>query len=398
MQDKSLKIESAPHDLSITATGKVMRTIIYTLIPAILAEIYFFGFGIVVNLILCALSCTITEAIILKIRKKKINVIWRDSSALVTAVILAITLPPLTPWYLTVIGCIIAIGVAKHIYGGLGQNIFNPAMIGFVFLLISAPLPLTTYVNAIPENYKNITLTRASQIIFNIKPHKAMKKIRISLAKSPYISKYLNNDGTLMSNLADINAKKHNADGLTGASLVDSFTGATFLVDAKHEQPNHNVDKFTAKAMATESSYNHLAHEVLSICFILGGIILIILKAVDWRIPISFLVTSSIFIATCYILDPTTYLSPFQHLIFGATFFGAFYIMTDPVTAVSKPTGAIIYGSFIGLIFVIIRNFGGYPDAIAFSVLIGNAVAPLISILTKRKEFGANSKPGDLND
>src|SRR5574344_862616 len=129
-----LSLENAPHDLSISATGCIMRTVILTLVPAFFACMYFYGWGIFITLLICLTSCLTTEGIILKLRNHNINRLWRDSSAMVTAVLLSFTLPPLLPWYLSVIGCIFAIAIVKHTFGGLGQNIFNPAMGGFIFL------------------------------------------------------------------------------------------------------------------------------------------------------------------------------------------------------------------------------------------------------------------------
>ena len=159
-----LILESAPHDLSVSTTGKVMRTLVLTLIPALIAMTWFYGFGTLITTVITTVSCLGAEAVWLKLRKRRITPVWRDCSALVTAVLLGITLPPLLPWYLSVIGSVFAIIVVKQFYGGLGQNLFNPAMAGFVFLLISCPLPMTTYVNAMPDACSIITPARAASI------------------------------------------------------------------------------------------------------------------------------------------------------------------------------------------------------------------------------------------
>ena len=366
--------EGAPHDANVSSTGKIMRLVIYALVPAIIAHFYFFGWGIVFNLLFCLISSLVTEGIILKLRGHSLNRLWRDSSAALTAVILAIALPPLTPWYLTIIGCVFAIAIVKHAFGGLGHNIFNPAMGGFVFLLISAPLPMTEYIEAVPNNYLNVTAPRTISIIFNI-----------------------NKEQNLYNAYND--AYKHvitRDDADTFMANFDAITGATFLIDAKHEQPKNNVYSFIKVRMMDLSNYTFFAHLVISSLFLLGGIALIVFKVIDFRIPLSFLLTVIIIASICYEIAPNTYLPTLYHLTFGATFFGAFFILTDPVTAVPKPIGAVIFGIIAGIIFMLIRNFGGYPDAVAFSVLLTNACAPLISILTKRREFGAKSHPGDI--
>jgi Na+-translocating ferredoxin:NAD+ oxidoreductase subunit D len=371
-----LSLENAPHDLSISATGCIMRTVILTLVPAFFACMYFYGWGIFITLLICLTSCLTTEGIILKLRNHNINRLWRDSSAMVTAVLLSFTLPPLLPWYLSVIGCIFAIAIVKHTFGGLGQNIFNPAMGGFIFLLVSSPLAMTDYVNAVPGNWNNLTITRASSIIFNVDKENVIKQ-------------------TQQDTIAYI-ADLHNLGELS--VIADGFTGSTFLVDAKHEQPEHNVENYTTTHMNSILTYNFLAHLITGLCFIIGGIYLIFKQIIDYRIPLGFIGTVLIVSTISHSLDPQSFLPPFYHIVFGATIFGSFYILTDPVTAISKPAGAYIFSITIGIIFIVIRNFGGYPDAVAFSVLLGNAVAPLISILTKRREFGAGSKSGALYD
>lgn len=369
-----LVLASAPHDANVTSTGKVMRMVIYTLIPAFFAHIFFFGCGIIINLILTLTTALISESIILKLRNHSVNRIWRDSSAALTAMILALTLPPLLPWYLTIIGTLFAIVIVKHIFGGLGHNIFNPAMGGFVFLLVSTPLPMTEYVNAVPNNYLNLTPVRSAAIIFNINKEQNLFDAHNSAYK--YIISQKNSDKVL--------------------GNFDSITGATFLVDAKHEQPTNNVYSFTQAHMSDFSNYNFLAKFTIALLFAMGGLIIVSLRIADFRISLSFFLTVIILSAICYKINPNVYLPTFYHLVFGATIFGGFFILTDPVTAVPKPRGALIFGGIAGVIFIVIRNFGGYPDAIAFSVLLTNACAPLISILTRRREFGSNSQPGDL--
>jgi len=373
----NLILESAPHDLSVSTTGKVMRTLILTLIPALIATTWFYGFGTLITTLITIVSCVGSEALWLKLRKRRIAPVWRDCSALTTAVLLGLTLPPLLPWYLSVIGSVFAIIVVKQVYGGLGQNLFNPAMAGFVFLLISCPLPMTTYVDAMPDAYKIITPGRAAAIIFDVNSAEAEKAISQDLGTADYLKRI------------------HEAER---SVIADGFTGSTFLVDAKHEQPEKNVKVFAEAKASDFIFYGLLAKVVIAGCFLLGGILLIVKDIIDWRIPLSFLGVSTVLTAAFYFAAPELYLSPWHHLVYGATIFGAFYIMTDPVTAVSKPSAAWIFGGVIAVLFVIIRNLGGYPDAVAFSVLLGNACAPLISIMTRRREFGQGFKPENIND
>lgn len=376
MTDK-LILESAPHDLSVATTGRIMRILILTLIPALCASVWFYGWGIVVTtLVACLCSCA-AEAVCLKLRGRRLNLIWRDSSALVTGVILGFTLPPLTPWYLTAAGAAFAVVVAKHMFGGLGQNLFNPAMAGFVFLLISCPLPLTTYVHAMPDAYAIVTPARAAAIVSGAGREEAEREIRAATRDPAFMARLI---------------------AFERGKIADGFTGSTFLIDAKHRQPHGDVDRFTETAAPDLSSYALLAKFVCGLCFLLGGALLLVKNIIDFRVPLAFLAVSTALAWLFHRHAPGVYPDVFRHLFFGATLFGAFYVMTDPVTAVSKPSGAYVYGAVIGVLFIVIRNLGGYPDAVGFSVLLGNAAAPLIFVLTRRREFGQGFAPESLDE
>lgn len=371
-----LKISSAPHAHGLLSTGTIMKILVVSLIPAIILNVYYYGCGILINIVIACLSCALSEALILKIRHKNPKLIFIDFSAIVTGVLIALTIPQLTPWYLTVAGSLFAMIIVKHCYGGLGQNIFNPAMAGFVFLLISCPLPMTTYVNALPGNMNILNLENSTKIIFNIDKKETMQKIQNLYMQNKHI----------MHNQFEQNV------------IADGFSGATFLVNSFHEQPSSTVASFTALNMGSFTIFNFQARILICISFILSGLFLAYMKIIDHKITLAFLLTAMAFATICYLINPNKFLPPLYHLIFGATIFGAFFIITDPVTAVSKPKGAWLYGGLIGILFILIRNFGGYPDAMAFSVLLGNAFAPLISIMTRRRIFGYNSKPGDMNE
>ena len=381
--NSSFTLESAPHDLGVTATGRIMKILILTLIPALLVNIYFYGFGVLINVLLSLVACLVTEGVMLRLRKRHLNLLWRDNSAAVTAVILGLTLPQILPWHLTVIGSVFAIALVKHAFGGLGQNVFNPAMAAFVFLLISSPVQMTSYVSPVPGNWEHLTISRSAQAIFG------SAAVRDSVRKETH-------DAILESLVMPRDKKEF-------FKLADSFTGPTFLTDVMHERPakanpEASVQGWVEGARGTgDLPWLFIGHLCTSLAFLLGGIILMVFRVIDWRIPVSFLTVSGGLFTVFWAVSPEAFLAPAWHLIFGATVFGAFYIMTDPVTAVPKPQGAWIFGATVAVIFVIIRNLGGYPDAMAFSVLLGNAAAPLISILTRRREFGAGYSPEVLH-
>lgn len=360
--NQGLISENSPHEHTLVTTGKLMTYIMLALVPALLAHVWYYGFGIVVTMLVALFSCSLTEMLMLKLRGRGIHAIWRDRSAWVTAMILGFALPPLLPWYLTVLGSIFAIAIVKHAFGGLGQNIFNPAMAGFVFLLASCPLPMTAYPHATHNAMSVVTLKTASQIIFKINEAEARTQI----------------------------TKTQNE------AYADGVTGSTFLVDSRHEQATEHVKIHREMKMGSLGVAEFQAKFDCALMFLLGGVILIWRRIIDWRIPLSFLTVMIIGSAIFWLCDPTKYLPPLWHLSFGATIFCAFFILTDPVTAVSKPRGALIYGATAGLLFIIIRNCGGYPDAAAFCTLTANALAPLITILTVRRPFGHDSHPEEI--
>ena len=257
-------------------------------------------------------------------------------------------------------------------------------MAAFVFLLISSPVQMTSYVSPVPGNCSHLTISRSAAIIFGgtDSREQARKEAQESILESLELP----------------------GDRNEYYRLADSFTGPTFLTDVMHERPvpsnpDASVRGWTEGALGSGSlPWLFIGHIATGLAFLLGGLALLALRIIDWRIPVSFLTVAGGLFTVFWLANPDAFLSPLWHLLFGATIFGAFYIITDPVTAVPKPQGAWIFGGTVAVLFVIIRNLGGYPDAMAFSVLLGNAAAPLISILTRRREFGAGSTPEVLHD
>ena len=264
-----------------------------------------------------------------------------DCSALVTAWLLAVALPPLAPWWLTTIGVLAAIVVAKHLYGGLGYNPFNPAMIGYVVLLISFPREMSTWL--IPHGVGQthaMTLMETLQVIFMGAP---------------------------------------GVDGLTGATPLDVLRTKMGLGLSVAEIRNSPVFGLVS---------GH-GWEWAALGFLLGGLWLLYIRAADWRIPVGMLGGLAIISTVFYLINPQQYAPPWFHLWSGAAIFGAFFIATDPVTASATPRGRLIYGAGIGILIYIIRAFGGYPDGVAFSVLLMNIAAPTIDLYTQPQVFGA---------
>ena len=354
-----MNITSSPFDKKPNSVQALMLWVIGATLPGLLALIYYFGFGILVNLLLAISTALVTEAAIVKLRQRPVMPILFDGSALVTAWLLALALPPLLPWWMTVLGTAFAIIFAKHVYGGLGNNLFNPAMIGYVLLLISFPVQMTAWLPPKELALHSLGFIDTLSIIFS---------------------------GS--SNGHDINFYRQGLDG---------FTTATPLDHVKTElAQGYRLTEI--KSSEIISGLSGVGWQTINLAFLLGGIVLLFRKIIGWQIPIALMlgVIASSFLL--FAVDSDHYLSPMFHLFSGATMLTAFFIATDPVTASTTPKGRWIFGFLIGVLCVIIRTFGGYPDAFAFAVLLLNMAVPMLDYYTQPKVYGHKhnhqNKPG----
>lgn len=319
--------------------NNIMFLVIMSLIPGIICEYYYFGYGTLIQVILSILSALIIETIFLKIRNFPITNI-KDNSAIVTAAILGISIPPLSPWWLVVIANIFSVGVAKHLYGGIGQNIFNPAMVGYMIVFVSFPIQINSKWHLINNNLQELTILDHINIIFE---------------KNFITSSFKN--------------------------YIDGISQATPLTYLKYHLNNN---------------YTYISYKIklswifINISFLLGGIFLIFIKIIKWHIPFFFIF--SIFF--CSILKFLFFSSNFSllediqnNLFFGSTMIGAFFVATDPVTTSSNIKGKIIFSILSGMLSWIIRNFSNYPDGIGFAILIANSSVPIIDYYTEKKFF-----------
>lgn len=331
----------------LSGTSRVtlhMLQLLLALVPAVIAIVYFFGPSVLITIILAIVTALLAEALMLKLRHRPIKPFLLDGSAVVTAVLLAIALPPLAPWWLIVVGIVFAIVFAKHLYGGLGYNPFNPAMIAYVLLLISFPLEMTTWLPAIGLNENPLDFSSAFHVIFN---------------------------GQLSSGLT--------LDTISGATPLDSMkTQIRLLQDPSliSQQPLFGI--FGGKGW-----------EWINLWFALGGLFLIYRRVISWHIPVSLLLGLTVISLITWLISPETTASPLFHLFSGGTMLAAFFIATDPVTAATTVKGRIVFGAGVGLLTYIIRVWGGYPDGIAFAVLLMNMLVPLIDYYTQPKVYGA---------
>ena len=305
----------------VMSTNQVMRQVIYALVLGVAAQVVFFGFSVLVQIALAIVTALSAEAFVLRMRGMQVAPSLRDGSAVLTAVLLAIAIPSIAPWWIIVLGVLFAIVFGKQLFGGLGNNPFNPAMLGYAFLLISYPLQMTQW----PSEFQGVL-------------------------------------------------------GIFEFSGVDVLTGAT------------NLDYAKTQLMLGESigalTFESISQMWINFGFLLGGIYLLLRRIVFWHIPLSLVLGLVLMSGILYLIDPTNFSSPIFHLINGATMLAAFFIATDPVSASTTPMGRLIYGFAIGAIIVVIRVFGGYPDAVAFAVLLMNITVPLIDYYTQPKVFG----------
>jgi len=341
-------ITYSPHTHQGNSVNTVMRQVLYALIPGIITYIYFFGWGVMINIILASLLALSLEALMLWLRGRPIRPFLSDNSALVTAWLFALAIPPFLPWWMTLIGIFFAIVFAKHLYGGLGYNPFNPAMVGYVVLLVSFPIEMTRW------------------------PAVA--------TLSGYYPSFLDSLSLIFT--GDMWTTVLKFDDLTGATPLDTMK--TALKDFQTVQE--------VKIDPLFGDFGAKGWEWIANAYFLGGFWLIYKRIIDWRIPLAMLTSLFAIASVFFIFNPDAHPSPLFHLFSGAAILGAFFIATDPVTAATSIKGRIYYGIGIGLLIYIIRTWGGYPDGVAFAILLMNMTVPAIDYLTQPRVFGHNKR------
>jgi len=333
MSINRLTVSMSPHDHGKDSVKKIMYGVVIAMIPALLVSIYYFGFDAIrVNLIAIA-SCVFFEWAIQKfILKGKTSVV--DGSAIVTGMLLAFNVPSNLPWWIIIIGSLVAIGIAKMTFGGLGNNPFNPALVGRVFMLISFPVEMTSWPKV---SVLNFAMTDAQ---------------------------------TGATPLAIIKEGVKNGESLS--SIMDSL-------------PTSYTDMFLGNMGGSLG-------EISAAALILGGLFMLFRKIITWHIPVSILGTVAIFTGILYGIDPSKYAHPLFHLLTGGLLLGAIFMATDMVTSPMSKMGMIIFGVGIGAITVLIRVWGVYPEGVSFAILIMNAFVPLINKGFKPSRFGEKIK------
>ncbi|MCG9696580.1 electron transport complex subunit RsxD [Shewanella sp. Isolate11] len=344
----AFKLASSPHLNSSAQTNRVMLKVILCTLPGVIAQCYFFGAGALIQVLMGISLAILTEACVLKLRQRPIKATLSDNSAALTGLLIGVAVPALAPWWIVVIGTLFAILVVKQLYGGLGNNIFNPAMAAYVMLLISFPVQMTTWVAPAGGALNELGLVASLSVIFQGASPEAILAYRAGF------------------------------DGVTMATPLDAIK--TSLATG-----------LTIDEALTKNSFSDgfgIGWLWINIAYLAGGLVMLKLKLIRWHISIAVLLSLFVCASLGYMLSPDTHTGPLLHLFSGATMLAAFFIATDPVTAATSVKGRLIFGALIGILVYVIRTFGGYPDAFAFAILLANLCAPFIDYYVKPRAYG----------
>jgi Na+-translocating ferredoxin:NAD+ oxidoreductase subunit D len=325
-----LTISGSPHIHGDISVKKIMYGVIYAMIPALLVSIYFFGLGAVKVTFVAVAACVLFEWLIQKYLIKG-PVTIDDGSALITGILLAFNLPANLPIGIVIIGAFVSIAIAKMSFGGLGKNPFNPALVGRVFLLISFPVQMTSWPIAKP--------------IFGAEA----------------VTDAITGPTTLMI------VKEGLKSGQTVSQLMEQIPGY-----------GRELLGFQGGSLG----------EVSALALLIGAIYLFYKKIITWHIPVSYLGSVILFSGILWLIDPGQYFDPLFHIITGGMILGVFYMATDMTTSPINPKGMLIFGTGCGILTMIIRIWGSYPEGVSFAILIMNAFVPLINRSVKPKRFG----------
>jgi len=325
-------VAPSPHIHSGDSIQKNMYGVVFAMLPALLLSFFYFGMGAIIVTLTAVASCYLFEFLIQKYLlhiEPSIN----DGSALITGILLAFNMPSNLPIWIIIIGALVAIGVGKMTFGGLGNNVFNPALVGRVFLLISFPVQMTTWPKALG-----------------------------------FESSYL--------------------DAETGATplavIKEGLNKGDSLTDLMAKLPS-SMDMFLGNMGGSLG-------EVAGAALVIGLIYMLVKKIITWHIPVSVIATVAIFSGILNLSNPEAYAGPVFHILTGGLLLGAIFMATDYVTSPMSNKGMIIYGIGIGILTVVIRVFGAYPEGVSFAILIMNGFVPLINVYVKPKRFGEKRK------
>ena len=337
MSSHTLNISTSPHLSKGIGTDTIMFHVVLSMLPAVCFAVYSFGISAAMVILTAVLSCVITEHVLCKLSKKETTV--SDWSAAITGILLGLTLPPIFPLWMTFVGGVIGIGMGKFLFGGLGYNVFNPALVGRAVLQAAFPVAITTWYTAFqPDRFA---------------------WVHSSVLTFPFTEPVI--------------------DGVSGATPLSAFKFEGITTDT------------TELALGLVSGSTG---ETSAALILLGGVYLVIRKFMNWRIPVSILVSVFTLSGILYLIDPDSYPSPLFMLFSGGLMLGAVFMATDMVASPITSLGVVIYGFIIGALVVVIRVWGRLPEGVMYAILLGNAISPHIDRLVKNRVYGtSNNKP-----
>ncbi|MDX5364187.1 MAG: RnfABCDGE type electron transport complex subunit D [Pseudazoarcus pumilus] len=331
----------SPYIRSNASVQRVMARVLLALLPGVAIYVWQIGAGIMVNLAIASLVAVLAEAAVLKLRRRPLLPTVTDLSAVVTAWLMVLCFPPIVPWWLTAMGALIAIVAVKHLYGGLGQNPFNPAMVAYCVMIVAYPSLMSQWPPAGSLGFEE--------------------------------------------QLALILGGSRDLDAITGATVLDALRTGLRVADAT-----------VAGVMQREAFglFGGRGWEWIGLGYLAGGLWLLQQRIISWHMPAAFLAALALIATAFWAIDPTRFADPLFHLASGGALLAAFFIVTDPVSGATTPRGKLIFAAGIAVIAYLIRGFGAFPEGIAFGVLLMNMCVPLIDMKTQPAVFGHKNGGG----
>ncbi len=345
MFKKPVEIHTSPHLKKVISVDQIMRNVVYALLPICAWSVYQFGISVLALLVVTTLSCILTESLFCRLSNKPNSI--TDYSVVITGLLIALTLPPGFPLWMGAVAGFIAIGLGKSLFGGLGYNVMNPALVGRAFVQAAFPVAITTWTPAFI-------------------PGRFFEFIPSSLAM-PFMSPV---------NTAD----------WVKQQAVDGFSGATPLALQKFEQISTSTTDLVLGSVAGS------AGETSALIILICGAYLAYRKMMDWRISTGVLVATVLTTLPFYLMSPETYPTPIFMLFSGGLMLGAIFMATDMVGSPMTTKGVWLYGAVIGFLTVIIRLFGGLTEGVMYAILVANAMSPMIASVTQPRIYGARKK------
>jgi electron transport complex protein RnfD len=338
MLEKTLNISTSPHITKGTGTNDIMRNVVYALLPVALFAVFSFGINALLVIVTSVAACVLTEHFLCKWAKKESTI--SDWSAVITGLLLGLTLPPIFPLWMAFCGGVISIALGKYIFGGLGYNVFNPALVGRAVLQAAFPVAITTWYPAFLED--------------------RFSSISSSVLTFPFMEPVV--------------------------EAVDGISGATPLSAFKFDHITTETSDLAFGLISGSTG------ETCAVLILLGGLYLVARNMMNWRIPVAVLGSAFVLSGIMYLVDSEVYPSPVFMLFSGGLMLGAVFMATDMVASPLTPLGVVVYGSIIGILVIVIRLWGGLPEGVMYAILLANAISPHIDNVIRPRVYGTSKR------